>query len=701
MRPFLRLALLLLASALLLLNLEAAGKRLLTAQDLWSFKRVSPPVLSKDGKLAVFSVQTWSLEKNKSTSHLWLSDLASGELRQLTFVESSDGSAVFSPDGTRIAFVSKRGEDQSGALYILSLKGGDPERVVEMPLGVSSPQWLPDGKGLVFATKFLPEISGKVEASDLAALRKELRRRKEAKMTAKATENRAFRTFDQWAVDGVAGKLIRIDLETRKLSDLTPGFDRPFTLDGEGSFTLSPNGRQVAVVINSVLPPYNEEPNNDIYLVPTDGSGSLRNVTADNPRSDGHPVFSKDGRFLYFSRLVLDVLSGENTKIFRADLSSDAKPLQLAPGLDYSFSDWVDAGDGASLYVIAEERGYVPLFRLDIASGKLTKIHGQGTVSGLAAEGETVLVLRDDSTHPAELFQCQVASGELKPLTHFNDALLSEIEFGKYESHTFKGAAGDEVHLWLTYPPNFDPAKRYPLVQLLHGGPQTMCRDSWSYRWNTQLLATPGYIVTWVNRHGSTGFGEKYARSINAAWGDKPFEDIMKATDYLLAKIPAIDPARIGVAGASYGGYLGTWILGHTDRFKCIVNHAGVSDFDQQTGCDMVYWFERSLGGKQWAKNPEWDYNNPIRYAANFKTPMLVIHGETDYRVPYGQALSLYSVLKSKGIPARLVVYPNENHWVLSPQNAVYWNYEVQSWLSRYLGGTPMAKPVFAAKAED
>jgi dipeptidyl aminopeptidase/acylaminoacyl peptidase len=242
--------------------------------------------------------------------------------------------------------------------------------------------------------------------------------------------------------------------------------------------------------------------------------------------------------------------------------------------------------------------------------------------------------------------------------------------------------AGDEVPSLYVIPADG--------VQLVHGGAHTMCRDSWSYRWNTHCFAAPGYVVTWVNRHGSTGFGERFSQSILNQWGDMPFEDIMKSTDYLLARFPNLDPERMAAAGASYGGYMATWVLGHTDRFKAIINHAGVNNSYAQYGTDAPHGFPLVMGGKPWENLEGMQRQNPMFYAKNFRTPTLVIHGELDYRVPYGNATELYGVLQAMGVPSRLVIYPNENHWILTPQNALHWHWEMQSWLSRYLGGKPV-----------
>jgi dipeptidyl aminopeptidase/acylaminoacyl peptidase len=255
------------------------------------------------------------------------------------------------------------------------------------------------------------------------------------------------------------------------------------------------------------------------------------------------------------------------------------------------------------------------------------------------------------------------------------------------EEHTFTGAGGDTVQLWMIYPPDFDASKKYPLVQLMHGGPATMVGDIWQHRWNAQVFVTPGYVATWINRHGSTGFGEKFVASIDGGWGDKPYEDIMKGTDWALAKFPFLDASRTAAMGASYGGYMATWICGHTNRFKTIVCHAGVTDFDTQYASDVaLYWQDGPMAGSPWQRTKTYDAQNPMTYAANFKTPTLVIHGELDYRVPVAQGITFYAALQAQGVPSRFVYFPDENHWILKPQNSVFWYGEIRDWLARWIG---------------
>lgn len=676
--------------------LAAPDKRPITAQDLWAVKRVGAPALSPDGRRAVVSVQEWSIEKNKPSAKLWLVDVASGNTRRLTNPEGSDGAPAWSLDGTRIAFVARRGSDESAALYVIAADGGEAERVIELPYGVASPRWLPGDAAIVFGTRVDTHLAGTLDAPALAAMRKEAKRRAGSKMTAYATEVQQYRWFDHNLTDGLASRLVRVELADKRLTDLTPGYDRLFVASGDAGFQLAPDGRFAALVVDSAPPPFRTM-NLDILLVPTDGRGAPRNLTADNPRNDDQPRFSPDGKALVFTRQVLPMapFAGESRRLWVHDFA-DGSHIPLTDE-DLSYDDIAFDGAGG-LWLQAERGGLVPIFHVDFAGAGVATRLAEGTSTELESANGTLVFLNETNRRAAELFTLD-AAGKPRQLTHFNDALFARLDLGKVESHTFKGAGGASVQLWLTYPPGFDPKKKYPLVQVLHGGPQTMVRDSFGYRWNNHVFASPGYVIAQVNRHGSTGFGEAFARSMNGAWGDKPLDDILKANAYLFDTVPAIDRDNVAAAGASYGGYLATWMLGHTDAFKALVNHAGVGDFIGQYGSDVVVglFSAEVMGGLPW-DNPEgMQRNNPIAYAKNFRTPMLITHGEKDYRVPVGLGTALYGILQNMGVPSRLVIFPDENHWILSPQNSIYWNYEVQAWLARYIGGKPMAKPEFGA----
>ncbi len=678
----------------------AADKHPLTPQDIWAMKRLGSPALSPDGKTAAFTVQEWSVEKNKGTTNLWLVAVAGGEPRRLTTAQAADGSPVWSPDGTRLAFISKRGDDENNSLYVMPIDGGEPEKILELPFGVASPRWMPDGKGIIVATVVIPELAGTLTKADLAAMRKEIKHRRDSKMTAKVTENRQYRYFDHYITDSVANRLLLVDVATKEIKDLMPKWDRLFTVSGEIFYDLAPDGRTLAVTLNTTPPPYRDFPNDDVYLVPTDGTGFMTNLTPENRGDDGEPVFAPDGKSLLFTRLKTPYYSGEFAKLWRHDFTTE-RNTPLTEALDYGVESAGFSADGRTVWLTAEDKGVLPVFRLNADGTGLTAVYREGTATGLRTAGGSVVFLNDNTSRPNELFALDPATGAARQLTHFNDELLAKIDFGRVESYSFTGANHEQIQGWLVYPPGFDPKKSYPLVQLMHGGPHTMCRDSWSYRWNTHAFAAPGYVVTWVNRHGSTGFGEKFSRSILNQWGEMPFEDIMNSTDFLLKKLPNLDPQRLAAAGGSYGGYMAAWVLGHTDRFKAIIDHAGVNDSYAQYATDVPHGFPEVMGGKPWENVEGLMRENPMTYAKNFKTPTLIIHGEMDYRVPYGNGLELYGVLQAMNVPSRLLIFPNENHWVLTPQNALYWHWEMQSWLARYLGGKPaLEKPVFDSEAK-
>lgn len=660
---------------------EGAKPRPMTVEDLWAMERVSAPAISPDGRWVVFTVSAFAMDDNKGNSDLWLvpSD-GSAEPRRLTWHKGSDGSPAWSPDSSTLIFVSKRDEEKPPQLYRLPLSGGEAEPLTDLPIAPGDPQWFPDGRRVVFAADTFPDLNDNFEA-----IATRLEERKKDEVQAKVTENRLLRYWDGYRTDGTVPHLFVLDLESREIKDLLPGYE---ALMGFSSFAwdLSPGGREIAFSANSTPPPYHKL-NFDIYLLTLE-SGEIRRLTEDNPASDGSPYFTPDGRYLLFGRTLRPEIAPDFTRLARYDRESGDIVL-LTADWDGEPSGWQATGDGQTIVFHAQERGRRNLYALPIAGGEPLLLVRGGQTAGVTVAGGRLVYSEESFTRPADLMTLELADpNTIQQLTSFNQELLAQLEFGAVEDLTFAGADGEPVQMFLLHPPGFDPTRKWPLNLLVHGGPHGAWLDSFHYRWNASLFAAPGYVVAALNFHGSTGFGQAYAESILGAHAEKPFADVMRAVDVLLER-PYIDSQRLAAAGGSYGGYLVSWILGHTDRFAALINHAGVYDLMAQFASDYTWSRSNNYGADPWEDPDRIDLWSPSRFAKHFKTPTLILHGERDYRVPYTQGINLHGVLAGKGVPSRIVIFPNENHWVLKPQAGRLWWGEVFAWLERYCGAGP------------
>jgi dipeptidyl aminopeptidase/acylaminoacyl peptidase len=672
------------------------ARRPMTAEDLWAMDRVGEPAVSPDGLRVAFTVTRYSVEENRGNGDLWvIAADGSGTPSRLTWNEGSDGSPAWSPEGDRLAFVSKRG-DAPPQIYLLPLAGGEAERVTDLPMAAGEPRWFPGGRRLAFLALTWPDLN-----DDLEAVKKRLDERKEDKTQARLSENRLLRFWDEWKTDGRAAHLFMVDLASRKVTDLTPGSRRLLGLQDLGEWDLSPDGLEAAISANSTDPPY-PTLNYDLYLLPLDADGKpgeLRNATAGNPADDTDPRYSPDGRYLLFGRHRRPDVDPDFVRLARYDRAS-GEVAGLTDAWDGEPGDWEVSPDGSTVFFHAEEKGRVNLYRMPIAGGSPEIVARGGTTAGVAVapaaaaggaapSGSRTLRLvfrRDSITQPGELFALDLAGGEPRALTSFNAARLAGLDLGAVGEATVAGAEGHPLHMLLAFPPGFDPARKWPLLQVIHGGPHGASLDQFHYRWNAALFAARGHVVAMVNFHGSTGYGQAFAESILGNHGDRPFADVMAATDHLLAQ-GYVDAGRMAAAGGSYGGYLVAWILGHTDRFAALVDHAGVYDLRGQFASDSTWGRPTNYGAAPWTDPERVDRYSPSRYAPHFKTPTLVLHGEKDYRVPYTQGVNLYGVLQGKGVPSRIVIFPEENHWVLKPQAALLWWKEVFAWLDRWAPG--------------
>ncbi|KAB2879179.1 S9 family peptidase [bacterium] len=661
-------------------NLTAQNKRTLTAEDLWNMKRVSSLTVSPDGKFGCFVVSEYSVKDNKGNSDLWLIDLSSNKLKRLTTNVGSDNSPAWHPNSRTIAFISKR-EGDYAQLYQIDIDGGEAALITEMPMGISNPKYFADGKRIAFSSSIIPEYE-----NDFEGMKKALKEKKDNKMTAKVTENRFYRYWDNWLTDGYVIHIYAYTMDTKERVDLTKGSKRilAISLGGlDANYDLSPDGKWMVLTANTTLPPYTKM-NQDVYLAPLSSNDEWVNLTKDNEEGDNDPFFSKDGKYIYYTRQTDPDYSAENERLVRYDLAT--KEQKVLTDTSLSYYNYNESNPGKTMFMLASDQARTSAFMLDLASNKTQRLFTESVVNALNVSGNRLVFIKTNMSQPAEIFDFDLKTKKISQLSFFNKPITDSIAFGKVENLTFTGADGDPVQMYLLYPPNFDPNKKYPLVHMIHGGPAGTFNDDFHYRWNGQMFAAPGYVVAMVNFHGSTSFGNAFGKSIVGAHGDKPFTDIMKATDYLLANYSFIDSARMAAAGGSYGGYLVNWIAGHTDRFKCLISHAGVYNLMGQFASDMTYERVKNYDGAPWeGRYEQINKYSPAFFSNHFNTPMLILHGEKDYRVVVTQGLELYGVLKGKGVESRLVYFPNENHWILQPQNSIYWYKEVHNWFARYL----------------
>ena len=657
--------------------LPARDSSPITPELLWQMKRVGNPEVSPDGQWTAFTVTEWDIEANTSSTDIFLMNNQTAALRQLTF-SGKEGSPVWSPDGTRLAFTSRR-HDGPAQVYVLPIQGGEAQKITDLPVGVFGLKWFPDGNRIAFAANILPEYNG--DWDKMRALQKEM---SESKVTAKVTENAMYRYWDRWLTDGFYPRLFSLELQSGKVTDLMPNTVNYFDMMGGVSYDIAPDGQTIALSMNTTQPPYSDT-NYDIFLLNTNGSGQMTNITPENVASDGSPVYSPDGRFILYGKQSIPHFYADRVVMTLYDTRNGSK-TPLSENIDLSCADWFWSADGSTVYFHAEDQAMNSIFSIPAAGGQHTRLFHTGTNSGAQLAGTQTLVFNHHNlSSPAELYKLDLSRrGGLSKLTAFNDEILEKIDFGRIENVTFKGASDADVQMFINYPPNYDPSKKYPLVMMIHGGPHGTFGDYWHYRWNSHLFASPGYIVAFPNFHGSTSFGQDFAISIHGENANKPFEDIMKAADYLIAR-GLVDENRMAAAGGSSGGYMVSWIAGHTDRFAALVNHAGVYDLHLQFASDYSGNRGAQYGGTPWENFDRLNSQNPSQFAHNFKSPMLVIHGERDYRVPVNHGLLVYGMYKSRGLDARLVYFPDENHWVLTPQNSIFWYNELLNWFNRYL----------------
>jgi len=655
----------------------------MTAEDLWKVKRVGAPSISPDGDWCVVDVTTWDIDKDESSSNLWLLATNGKTQKQLTNTKGKNTGPKWSPDGKWIAFTSQRTGDEGPQVYVISPDGGEARRVSNMPMAPSGLKWAGDSKTVFCIAWTWPG------APDDETHKKKDKALKESKSKAVVIDDTQFRIWDKWIADGKRPMIFAVDVESGRHRNLLAKCKR-FLPPSEpppsaNDYDVSPDGKELCFVSDSSKD-YGNDFNNDLYTLRLDGEGEPKNITSDNAWHDTHPVYSPDGRSLAFLRQTTKYFYADRSRLMLMDRES-GMARELNSDFDRSCQNPKWLPDGWRLTFEAEHGGYVHIF-FTMTSASLPSTDDPRVSErsiDFAKTRRLGVFLRSSFDRPPGVFAHRPDTKDLIPLEHFNDDLVKEWKLGKVESMTFKGADDRDVQQWVVYPPDFDAEKKWPLIQVVHGGPHNGIMSEFSFRWNLQLWAAQGYVIGCVNFHGSSGFGQDFTDSITGDLGNKPLVDIMKSTDWFASQ-PWIDKDRMAAAGGSYGGYMMAWLNGHTDRFKAMVCHAGVYDWHAMMASDIIKVRERALGAPPWDSLEKVDRQSAHRYAGSFKTPTIVLHGEKDYRVPVTQGLAYYNTLRQKGVATRLVYFPDENHWILKPQNSLVWHREVFEWLEKYVG---------------
>ncbi len=661
-------------------TIRAAETHPFNIHDLVSLERAGTPVISSDGSHVVFTLRVTDLEANRGRTDLWIMKSDGSQIKRLTTHPANDFGPQWRSNKT-VLFLSPR--DGKNQVYTIDIDGGEAQRLADFPVDIDNLRVSPDGKLLAFSAEVY------VDCPDLACSAKRDKDKASKKSTGRVYDSLFARHWDQW-YEGKRNHLFVMPLDGGPAIDLMKGIDadgptRPF--GGTEDYCLSPDGKWVALSFKGPMGSQEAwSTNEDIWLIPTDGSQPPKNITADNPARDSSPVFAPSGQALAYLAMKRPGYEADRYQVVIHDIESGKKKV-LTESWDRSPHALVYAKDGAKLYATADDLGQHVIFSIDARSGAVSAIVKTGHNS-LPMERQGGLVyLKDTLTSPADFWTSTNTGANEKRVTQLNQQRMAEARIGNPEQFSFEGARGDKVYAYLVKPVDFNPAKKYPLAYLIHGGPQGSFGNDFHYRWNPQIYAGAGYAAVMVDFHGSTGYGQAFTDAINKDWGGAPFEDLMKGLDAVGAQYPWVDLGRACALGASYGGFMINWIAGNTDRFKCLVAHDGNLDERMAYYDTEELWFpEWEHGGTPWDNPDGYSKHNPIDFVKNWKTPTLVIHGGQDFRVVDTQGLSVFTALQRKGIPSRLLYFPDENHWVLKPANSILWHDTVIEWLGRWTG---------------
>jgi dipeptidyl aminopeptidase/acylaminoacyl peptidase len=659
---------------------QTTAKHPMTFDDLIKLHRISDASISRDGKWVAYAEATPDMEANRNVSNVWIVSTAGGEPIQVS-QGGHDSAPAWSPDGKTVAFISAR--DGASQVYLLSMEGGEAKKLTTLSTGADLFHWSPDGKTIAFTSAVYPDCK------DDACNAQRDQEKEKSKVKARLYDHLLYRHWDHW-FEGKRSHLFVVPADgSGAARDLIPGADYDVPPDQRGDandFNFSPDSKEICfTAVTDKVEAIST--NGDLFTVPVAG-GETKRITTQKG-FDGNPVYTPDGRYIAYHAQLTPGYESDRWRVMLYDRST-GKIEDLSENFDRSATELAWSPDSKTIYFLAENETLQPVYAMEARVGATPKkvLDGLNAEFAFSGDGKTLEATRSSLLMPNEIF---VASGDgsgLKQLTSANETILSHVEMNPPEKFWFDGAEGTKVQAMLIRPPNFDASKKYPMLNLLHGGPQTMWSDDWGYRWNPEVFAGAGYVILMINRRGSTGYGQKFTDEITNDWGGKAYEDIMKGTDTAIAKYPFIDGSRLAAAGGSYGGYMADWLATHTGRFKAIISHAGVYDKVSMYATEELWFEEHDMQGTPWTAPENYKKFAPVTYAGElgkYKTPTLVIAGERDYRVPYTQSLEFFSALQRQGVPSELLIFPDEGHWVLKPQNAQLWYKTFLDWLAKYV----------------
>lgn len=670
------------ALVILALSLPAVAQQMhpFSIHDMLAMDRISDPQVSPDGQWIAFVVRTTDLEANRGRTDLWLVGRDGAGLRQLTSHPDSDSNPRWGPDSRSVWFLSSR--SGSSQVWRIAIDGGEARQMTVEPLDVGNLIVSPDGRHIGFTMEVFPDAPTAQATKDrLDAIAKR-------KDSGRVYERVLVRHWDTWK-DGRRSHLFVRPAEGGQAVNVMAGMDAdtpsiPF--GGPEEMTFSPDGRGVVFSAKDVGREEAWSTNFDLFYSPIDGSQAPKCLTQENEALDTHPVFSPDGKTLAYLAMSRPGYESDQFQIVLMDWPGGSKRV-LTDKWDRSPSSIGFAAHGRTLYATAANLGQRSLFSIDVDNGQVETIVREGSVHGFSAADGRIVYALSNMRSPAELYSVRPNGAGVRQLTDINRAKVAAAKMGDYEQFTFAGWNGETVHAYVVKPVDFDPARKYPVAFLIHGGPQGSFGNVFHYRWNPQAYAGAGYAAVMVDFHGSTGYGQAFCDSIRGDWGGKPLADLQKGLAAAIEKYPWMDGDRVAGLGGSFGGYMVNWIAGNwPDRFRCLVNHDGNIDERMAYFDTEELWFpEWDHVGTPW-ENPEgYEKHNPVRFVQNWKTPMLVIHGAQDFRVVDTQGLGTFNALQRRGIPSKLLYFPDEGHWVLKPQNSIQWHDTVLAWLDRWL----------------